>query len=187
MLPALNLPNIQEWILIAVVAVLLFGRRLPEVIAQVLHGIRVAREHLDELRRSSGFDQDLRDAQRALRDTRDTLKREARELTAPIPTVQSAKDAVRRTVTGVRDDLEDTIRTAKPPADGVERDPESPRIDEAHGAGTASHSGGGADASAASKSPASASDGAAPATASAPDPAASRAPDPEPRDPGQRD
>ncbi|QDU82914.1 Sec-independent protein translocase protein TatB [Planctomycetes bacterium Pla163] len=187
MLPALNLPNIQEWILIAVVAVLLFGRRLPEVIAQVLHGIRVAREHLDELRRSSGFDQDLRDAQRALRDTRDTLKREARELTAPIPTVQSAKDAVRRSVTGVRDDLEDSIRTAKPPADGVERNPESARIDEAHGAGTASSAGGGADANGPEQSSATKSDGASSAAKPAPDPAASRAPDPEPRDPGHRD
>lgn len=176
MLPGLNLPNVQEWILIAVVAVLLFGRRLPEVIAQVLHGIRVAREHLDDLRRSSGFDQDLRDAQRALRDTRDTVKREARELIAPIPTVQGAKDAVRRTVTGVKDDLEDRIRTAQPPVDGAEPDPEYPRIDEAHGAGT------GGDSLAQADTPE--KDGGQPAT---PDSAASRAPDPEPRDPERRD
>lgn len=131
---ALSLPNIQEWIIIAVVAVLLFGRRLPEVIAQVLHGIRVARQHLDELRRSSGFDEDLREAQRAISQTREAVRREARELTAPLPTIQGAKDAVKRELIGVGDELEESIRRTPPPTtadqdEAVRRDPAAPDID----------------------------------------------------------
>lgn len=129
MQPALSLPNIQEWIIIAVVAVLLFGRRLPEVVAQVLHGIRVARRHLDDLRRSSGFDEDLREAQRAISETRETVKREARELTAPIPTVRGAKDAVRRELTGIGSEVEESIRRTPPPTAAEEG--ERPRPDPA--------------------------------------------------------
>jgi len=178
-LPALGLPNVQEWIIIAVVAVLLFGRRLPEVIAQVLHGIRVARQHLDELRRSSGFDEDLREAQRTLRETRETIKREARELTAPLPTIQGAKDAVRREFTGIGaeidDGIEDAIRRTPPPGtpahgEAGRLDPGAPRAD-APSAGGAGEDGGEANPEAVSDA-----DERAPSLEE-------RGPDPEPRDP----
>lgn len=181
--PAIGLPNVQEWIIIAVVAVLLFGRRLPEVIAQVLHGIRVARQHLDELRRSSGFDEDLREAQRAITQTRETIKREARELTAPIPTIQGAKDAVRREITGIGSDIEDEIRRTPPPegsvaGEGEEHDPmpvdtASPDTMSVHGGETNPETGG---ATPAEVGP------------DADEPGATieeRGPDPEPRDPGR--
>lgn len=112
---AISMPGLQEWVLIGVVAVLVFGRKLPEVIAEVLSVVRQVRRHIDDLRRSTGFDQDLREAQRALDDARSTVRREAHVLTAPAPRIQSASDTVRR---GVRD-LEDEIRRAAPPVTGV--------------------------------------------------------------------
>jgi len=112
---AISMPGLQEWVLIGVVAVLVFGRKLPEVIAEVLSVVRQVRRHIDDLRRSTGFDQDLREAQRALDDARSTVRREARVLTAPAPRIQSASDTVRR---GVKD-LEDEIRRAAPPVTGV--------------------------------------------------------------------
>jgi Sec-independent protein translocase protein TatA len=112
---SISMPGLQEWVLIGVVAVLVFGRKLPEVIAEVLSVVRQVRRHIDDLRRSTGFDQDLREAQRALDDARATVRREARVLTAPAPRIQSANEAVRR---GVKN-LEDEIRQATPPATGV--------------------------------------------------------------------
>jgi Sec-independent protein translocase protein TatA len=163
MFPAISMPGLQEWVLIAIIAVLVFGRRLPEVIAEVLSVWRQVRRQLDDLRRSTGFDQDLREAQRALDDARATVRRETRVLTAPAPRIQSASEAVRR---GVKD-LEEEIRRAVPPAGGV--------VPADAGAAGAAASG---PATAAAPDAADSAQGAAPGAV---DPAPVRGPDPEPR------
>jgi len=173
MFPAISMPGLQEWVLIAIIAVLVFGRRLPEVIAEVLSVWRQVRRQLDDLRRSTGFDQDLREAQRALDDARATVRRETRVLTAPAPRIQSASEAVRR---GVKD-LEDEIRRAVPPAGGVAPTDAGGAL--GAGAGAAPGSASDAGDAAGAAGPSSGSGGG--ASPAAVDPAPVRGPDPEPR------
>ncbi|MEZ5979619.1 MAG: twin-arginine translocase TatA/TatE family subunit [Planctomycetota bacterium] len=124
---ALDFPAIQEWIIIAVVAVLLFGRRLPEVIAQVLSVVKQVRRQLDDLRRSTGFDEDLREAQRAIEDARRTVRSETRALTAPkfeSPTAVVRREAA-KLESEVRDAGAEPHEPEAPHPHGAEPDPEA--------------------------------------------------------------
>jgi len=60
--------SLQEIVLIGVLAVVLFGRRLPEVAAQVLQQLRKFRRSLDDLRRETGIDRELSGLERSVRD-----------------------------------------------------------------------------------------------------------------------
>ena len=60
--------SIQEFVLIAVVAVLVFGKRLPQVAGQAFRQVARLRRQLDDFRRESGIDREFRDVQDSLRD-----------------------------------------------------------------------------------------------------------------------
>ena len=54
----------SELIIIALVAILVFGRRLPEVVAQAAHGLGRLRAGLEKMRQDTGIDRELREVQR---------------------------------------------------------------------------------------------------------------------------
>lgn len=56
--------NPTELMVIAVVAVLVFGRRLPEVAGQAAAHVGRARREFTKLRRETGIDDEIRDARR---------------------------------------------------------------------------------------------------------------------------
>jgi sec-independent protein translocase protein TatA len=70
--------SFSEILLIAVVAVMVFGKRLPEVAGQTVRQVAKLRRNLDDLRRESGIDRELRDVSGALRSL-------SRDMTAPPP------------------------------------------------------------------------------------------------------
>lgn len=57
-----------EFVLIGVVAVLVFGKRLPGVASQTYDQIRRFRSGLDQFRRESGIDHGMRAIERTMRD-----------------------------------------------------------------------------------------------------------------------
>lgn len=84
MLALLQNLNVVELVVIGIVAVLVFGPRLPEVARQAAINVAKAKRALQELRRQSGIDDELREARRTIQE----LEREARvgpaELDAPV-------------------------------------------------------------------------------------------------------
>lgn len=68
MLLFINNVNPTELLLIAVVAVLVFGRRLPEVAGQAAGQLAKAKKAVQDLRRESGLDEELRQARQAAKD-----------------------------------------------------------------------------------------------------------------------
>jgi Sec-independent protein translocase protein TatA len=65
MLAFLNLGP-QEFVIIAIVAVVVFGRRLPEVAGQAAGAVQRMRRSLDDLRRETGIDREVQNARRAV-------------------------------------------------------------------------------------------------------------------------
>jgi len=77
--------SVGETILIVVIAILIFGRRLPQVAGQLTGQIVRARRALGDLRRETGIDDELREARRAVHETVEDLAREpARRSPAPV-------------------------------------------------------------------------------------------------------
>ncbi len=93
MLAFLNL-SFLELVTVAVVAVLVFGRRLPEVAGQAAGVVQRMRRSFEDLRRESGIDRELRNVRRKLEDAvpRD-LDRHARREDAPLPPGQAPAQA----------------------------------------------------------------------------------------------
>ena len=60
--------SLLETVVILVVALLIFGDRLPQVAARVYAEIRRLRRTLDDLRRSSGIDREIREIRRSVED-----------------------------------------------------------------------------------------------------------------------
>ena len=58
----------SELIVIAVVAILVWGRRLPEVAGQAAGVVQRMRRSLDDLRRETGIDREIQNARRAVDD-----------------------------------------------------------------------------------------------------------------------
>lgn len=58
--------NPTELMLIAIVAILIFGRRLPEVAGQAAGHVQRARRALNDLKRESGIEDELREVRRAM-------------------------------------------------------------------------------------------------------------------------
>lgn len=56
--------NPTELLLIAIVAILVFGRRLPEVAGQAAAHVQRARRAFNDLRRETGIDTEIREARR---------------------------------------------------------------------------------------------------------------------------
>ena len=62
--------NLAPWelVVIAVVAVIVFGKSLPQVAARAYMQLRRLRRSMEELRRESGIDQELRSIERSMRE-----------------------------------------------------------------------------------------------------------------------
>jgi len=73
----LNL-GFSEVVLIAIVAILVFGKRLPEVATQTFKQVAKVRRGLDDLRRETGIDRELHEVRGAFQDL-------ARQATMPPP------------------------------------------------------------------------------------------------------
>jgi len=56
-----------EIVVIGVVAILVFGKRLPEVAGRVLYHLRRLRQSMYDLRRETGIDQEIRNVERSMR------------------------------------------------------------------------------------------------------------------------
>ncbi len=56
----------QELIIVAVVAVIVFGQRLPQVAGEAAATMQKLRRALNDLRRESGIDQEIRNARREI-------------------------------------------------------------------------------------------------------------------------
>jgi Sec-independent protein translocase protein TatA len=74
MLALLGNLSLGEMVVIAIAAVLIFGKRLPDVATQGARHLRRLRRTLDDLRRETGIDRDLGEMRR----TFDDAAREAR-------------------------------------------------------------------------------------------------------------
>jgi len=67
-----------ELVLIAIVAVLVFGKNLPEAASKAYLQLRKLRNAVDDLRRESGIDRELRDIERSVREAEwEARKRDA--------------------------------------------------------------------------------------------------------------
>lgn len=65
-----------ELIVVVIAAVLVFGRRLPQVAAQAGAQIGKLRRHLDSAWRDSGVDKEVREVQRSIDSIRDAIPRD---------------------------------------------------------------------------------------------------------------
>jgi Sec-independent protein translocase protein TatA len=63
----LNL-GVAEIAVILVLAVMIFGKRLPQVAGETFRHVNRLRRHLDDLRRESGIDREIFDVKRTFRD-----------------------------------------------------------------------------------------------------------------------
>lgn len=89
----------SEFILVLVVAVLIFGRRLPEVAAKGAVHLQRLRRSLQEFRRESGFDEEIRRARRLVENPIKSAIEEAESKPAswrpPSPRVAPHPDALK--------------------------------------------------------------------------------------------
>ena len=72
--------GMQETLIIAVVAVLVFGKRLPQVAGEAMRALAKVRRQLDDLRRESGIEREMYDIQAGFRDAAREASREPRRL-----------------------------------------------------------------------------------------------------------
>jgi Sec-independent protein translocase protein TatA len=109
----LNLSPV-EIVIILVVAIVVFGRRLPEVAGQAAGAVQRMRRSLEDLRRETGIDREIREARRAVEDA---VPRDVR------PGAISRK---------AREGLDKALRSAEvgpgdlPPIPPAKRDPQAP-------------------------------------------------------------
>ncbi len=66
--------DLGEMVVIAVVAVLIFGKNLPEVAGRLFGQLRRVRRTVDDIRRETGIDRDVRDIRRSFRDIEQEAK-----------------------------------------------------------------------------------------------------------------
>ncbi len=76
--------GVLELVLIAVVAVLVFGKDLPQAASKAYMQVRKLRNAVDDLRRDSGIERELRDIERTVREAEWEARRKA---AAPVPSV----------------------------------------------------------------------------------------------------
>lgn len=83
-----------ETVVILILAVLIFGRRLPEVAAKAAVQVQRFRRQLLDLRRESGIDEELRQARRALYDAtpRDFTRTPVEPTPPPRPQIARGDD-----------------------------------------------------------------------------------------------
>ncbi len=76
--------GVLELVLIAVVAVLVFGKDLPQAASKAYMQVRKLRNAVDDLRRDSGIERELRDIERTVREAEWEARRKA---AGPVPSV----------------------------------------------------------------------------------------------------
>jgi Sec-independent protein translocase protein TatA len=89
--------NFTELAIIAIVAVLVFGRRLPEVAGQAARGIAKAKRTLQELRRQSGLDEELTSFRQSVAEARQVVEDEAADVYAAPRLLDRPTTSVSRT------------------------------------------------------------------------------------------
>lgn len=57
-----------EMVLVAVIAILVFGHRLPQVAGKIMRHVALLRRQMDDFRRETGIDREFRDMQDTMRD-----------------------------------------------------------------------------------------------------------------------
>jgi Sec-independent protein translocase protein TatA len=106
-----------ELVVIAVVAVIVFGPRLPQVAAEAAHYFGKLRRSLSDLRRETGIDREIEAARRAIEDA---VPREVREL--------DVRSVARRELDEIRRETERPVETKSEPTPRAETEdpPEDP-------------------------------------------------------------
>jgi len=89
MLAFLNL-GFSELLLIAVVAVLIFGKNLPQAASKAYLQVRKLRNAVDDLRRDSGIEREIRNIERSMREAEWEVKK-AESLARSEPTAATRK------------------------------------------------------------------------------------------------
>ncbi|MEO0480022.1 MAG: twin-arginine translocase TatA/TatE family subunit [Planctomycetota bacterium] len=114
--------SLQEWIVILVLGLLLFGRRLPEVGRQVGRGLAELRRHVDQFKAEIERDDSLRSARDSLGEARRGLSdlKRTTDIRRQLPTPK-----------GIVDDLTQSAREA---GHDVPDDSASAAADERNGA-----------------------------------------------------
>jgi Sec-independent protein translocase protein TatA len=111
--------------MILVIAVLVFGRRLPEVAGQAAAQLHKARRALTDLRRESGIDEELRKARRTLTSADMSMRRQSAPKPSWYPKTDPGGTPHGPKTGGDADGADATESEEAPPAD-VDRDAADP-------------------------------------------------------------
>lgn len=119
-MPVLAFLNLapSELAVIAVVAILVWGRRLPEVAGQAASVVQRMRRSLEDLRRETGIDREIQNARRAVDQA---VPREVRSL--------DIRREARRVVEEATRPGAEAPEEPAPPAEDAERPPQPPAAD----------------------------------------------------------
>jgi len=103
-----------EFVVIAIVAILVFGQRLPQVAGEAAATLQRVKRALADLRRETGIDQEIYRAKREFEEA----ARKARAL--------DPKRAIEREANSVRRDIDEAVAKAGTPAATKAADPSAP-------------------------------------------------------------
>ena len=125
-----------EMIVIVVVAILVFGPRLPQVAAEAAHFVGRMKRSLDELRRETGIDREIAEARRGLekavpKDVRTmnvagTLQRKVREAESEMTSLVDQAGREEPDTDGSDPQETETAKEPGSPAEGSPADPKDP-------------------------------------------------------------
>ena len=101
-------PGTQEWLLLLVLGILLFGRRLPEVGRQLGRTVNDLRRGFDSFKRELDSDGSIREARSSFREVQDAVRR-------PPPRYADPRNLLR--------DLTDEARSALGPGEQAQEPP----------------------------------------------------------------
>lgn len=143
--------SVGEIIVIAVLSILIFGGRLPEVAARAVHYFRQFRRGLDDLKRETGIDRELRNIEYEIRDAERAARKANPFSPQPPPGLRNA-----RTDSGATPLTEGTPPRVTPgesgetpvveaPADSVSGQEDGPESPENNGGTESGSSGSGAE------------------------------------------
>jgi len=123
-----------ELLVIAALAVIIFGRRLPEVAARAYGQFRRGRESLERMRRETGIDRELRNIQYSVSEAARAASEEVSEPPSGLRAAQGGDDAAEDSTpdseSADEDETEDSeTETAAPAGDTSSSGPADDRAD----------------------------------------------------------